>query len=37
MGLKFSQKTSIAGIQIPNWGIVMGAIIVIFLIYTFRH
>ena len=30
----FSQKTSIAGIQIPNWGIVLGAIIVILLIYT---
>ena len=33
----FSQKTSIAGIQIPNWGIVLGAVIVILLIYTLRH
>jgi hypothetical protein len=31
----FNQKTSIAGIQIPNWAIVLGAIIVILLIYTF--
>jgi hypothetical protein len=29
----FSQKTSIAGIQIPNWVIVLGAIIVIWIIY----
>ena len=33
----FSQKTSVAGIQIPNWGIVLGAVIVILLIYTLRH
>jgi len=33
----FSQKTSMAGIQIPNWGIVLGAVIVILLIYTFVH
>ena len=31
----FSRKTSIAGVQIPNWVIVLGAIIVIWLIYTF--
>jgi hypothetical protein len=31
----FSRKTSIAGVQIPNWVIVLGAIIVILLIYTF--
>jgi hypothetical protein len=30
----FSQKTSIAGIQMPNWGIVLGAAIVILFIYT---
>jgi hypothetical protein len=30
----FSRKTSIAGVQIPNWVIVLGAIIVIWLIYT---
>ena len=29
-----SRKTSIAGVQIPNWVIVLGAIIVIWLIYT---
>jgi hypothetical protein len=33
----FNQKTSIAGLQIPNWGIVLGAIIVILLIYTCSH
>ena len=31
----FKQETSIAGIQIPNWAIVLGAaVIVILLIYT---
>ncbi len=29
----FSRQTSIAGIQIPNWGIVLGAVIVVFIIY----
>jgi len=33
----FSQKTSIAGVQIPNWGIALGAVIVILLIYTSMH
>jgi hypothetical protein len=33
----FSQKTLIAGIQIPNWGIVLGAIIVILLIYASQY
>ena len=33
----FSQKTPIAGIQMPNWGIVLGAAIVIVLIYTSMH
>jgi len=32
-----SRKTSIAGIQIPNWGIVLGAVIVILLIYNSMH
>ena len=27
----------IAGIQIPNWGIVLGAVVVFLLIYTLRH
>jgi hypothetical protein len=31
----FSQKTSIAGIQIPNWILVLVAIIVIWIIYLF--
>ena len=31
----FSQKTSIAGYQIPNWALVLGVVIVIFLIYRF--
>ena len=29
----FSRKTSIAGIQISNWVIVLGAIIVILILY----
>ena len=32
-----SQKTSIAGVQIPNWGIVLGAVVVILLIYSSMH
>ena len=31
----FSRNTSIAGTQIPNWALVLGAIIVIWLIYKF--
>jgi hypothetical protein len=30
----FSRKTSIAGIQISNWIIVLGAVIIMLLIYT---
>jgi len=33
----FSKKTSIAGIQIANWGIVLGAVVVILLIYSSMH
>jgi hypothetical protein len=33
----FSQKTPVAGIQMPNWGIVLGAAIVILLVYSFLH
>ena len=33
----FNQKTSVAGVQIPNWAIVLGAIIVIWLIYSFIY
>ncbi len=29
----FSQKTSIVGVQIPNWIIVLGAVVVIWIIY----
>ena len=31
----FSRKTSIAGTEIPNWLLVVGAIIIIWLIYRF--
>ena len=38
MGVEwFSKKTSIAGIQLPNWIVVLGAIIVIVIIYTSIH
>jgi hypothetical protein len=33
----FRRKTSIAGVQVANWMIVLGAIIVILIIYSFRH
>ena len=33
----FSRKTSIAGIQISNWMVALGAAIVILLIYTFMQ
>ena len=33
----FSKKTSIAGIQLPNWMVVLGAIIVILLMYEFMQ
>ena len=33
----FSRKTSLAGIQIPNWGIVLSALIAILLIYNSMH
>jgi hypothetical protein len=31
----FSRKTAIAGTQIPNWALVLGAVIVIWIIYRF--
>jgi hypothetical protein len=32
----FSRKTSIAGIQVPNyWMLVLGAVVVIWIIYSF--
>ena len=33
----FSQKTSVAGIQIPNWGLILGIVIVILLAYSLMH
>jgi hypothetical protein len=33
----FGRKTSIAGIQIPDWMVVLGAVIVILLAYSFMH
>jgi hypothetical protein len=33
----FSRKTSIAGVQIANWLIVLGAVIVVLLIYNSMH
>ncbi len=33
----FNQKTSIVGIQIPSWGIVLAAVIVVLLIYSSMH
>jgi hypothetical protein len=30
----FSRRTSIAGVQLPNWLVVLGAIVLILLIYT---
>jgi hypothetical protein len=33
----FSKKTDVAGIQIPNWGIVAGAVIVVLLGYSLMH
>jgi hypothetical protein len=33
----FSQKTSIAGVQVSNWMIVLGAIIIVLLIYSSMH
>ena len=31
----FNQKTSIAGIQVSNWMIALGALVVILLAYSF--
>lgn len=30
----FSQKTSIAGVQISNWIVVLGAIVIILVVYS---
>jgi hypothetical protein len=31
----FSRTTSIAGTQIPNWVLVLGAVVIIWLIYRY--
>jgi hypothetical protein len=33
----FSQKTAIAGTQIPYWGIVLGAVVLVLLVLSFMH
>jgi hypothetical protein len=33
----FSRKTSIAGVQVPNWLVVLGAIVVILIVYSSIH
>jgi hypothetical protein len=33
----FSQKTSLKGIQIPNWGIVLGAVVLVLLVLSSMH
>jgi hypothetical protein len=33
----FNQKTSIAGVQVSNWMIVLGAIIIVLLIFQNFH
>ena len=33
----FSKKTSIAGTELPNWMVVLGAVIVVLVIYALIH
>ena len=33
----FSKKTSIAGVQIPNWVVALAAVLVILLVYSSMH
>ena len=33
----FSKKTSIAGTELPNWMVVLGAVIVVLVIYALTH
>jgi hypothetical protein len=33
----FNKKTSLKGIQIPNWGIVLGAVVLVLLVLSFMH
>jgi hypothetical protein len=30
----FSQRTSIAGVQIPNWMFILGAVLIVWIIYN---
>jgi hypothetical protein len=30
----FSQRTSITGVQIPNWMIILGAVLIVWIIYN---
>jgi hypothetical protein len=30
----FGQRTSIAGVQIPNWMIILGAVLIVLIIYN---
>jgi hypothetical protein len=33
----FSKKTSIGGVEIPNWGVALAAIVVILLLYSYMR
>jgi hypothetical protein len=33
----FSQETSIAGTQFPNWGIGLGAVVIVLLVLSFIY
>jgi hypothetical protein len=33
----FSRKTSIAGVEIPNWTVVLAAVVIILLLYSSMH
>ena len=33
----FSKKTSIAGVEIPNWGVALAAVVVILLLYSYMR
>jgi hypothetical protein len=33
----FSKKTSIAGVEIPNWGVALAAVVVILLVYQYTR
>jgi hypothetical protein len=33
----FSKKTSIAGVEIPNWGVALAAVVVILILYSYMR